>query len=205
VKTLVLTALFAGLAAMAQESATAEHGAAHAEEAVKHGEGHAQAAMPNEIWWKWANFALLAIGLGYLIGKNAGPFFQARSEEIRKGIAESTAARAEAEARAAEIERRVANLSAEVDSLRIKSREEIGREGERVRAETEAQIRKVQAQAQAEIASAAKHATQELKAYSAELALGLAERQIRDRLNQPEQDQLTESFVTGLRSKAELN
>ena len=29
--------------------------------------------------WKWANFVLLAAGIGYLVGKNAGPFFSARS------------------------------------------------------------------------------------------------------------------------------
>ena len=62
--------------------------------------------MPNEIWWKWANFAVLAAGLGYLVAKNAGPFFRSRSEEIQKGIKDAAQVRAEAEARASAIEKR---------------------------------------------------------------------------------------------------
>jgi F-type H+-transporting ATPase subunit b len=173
----------------------------HAEDAARQGEGHEAEAMPNEIWWKWANFAILALVLGWLIRKNAGPFFAARSEQIQSGIAEAAKVRAEAEQRAAEIERRVGNLGAEVESLRQRSREEIAREGERVRAETETSIRKIQAQSEAEIASATKHAAQELKAYSAKLALDLAERQIRDRMTDDTQEQITDAFVTELRGK----
>ena len=176
----------------------------HAQQEAKHGEAHAEgeAPMPNEIWWKWANFAILAGVLGWLIKKNAGPFFQARSQAIQTGIAEATRTREEAEARAAEIERRVSNLSAEVQSLRERSADEIARESERVRAETETQIRKIQTQAENEIASAAKHASADLKAYAAQLALELAERQVQDRLTPQTQDQLVDSFTAELKQKA---
>jgi F-type H+-transporting ATPase subunit b len=177
----------------------------HAKAAVEHGESHEEARMPNEIWWKWANFAILAAGLGFLIAKNAGPFFRTRTEEIRKGISEAAAVRAEAEARAAAIENQIANLSAEVESLRQKSREEIAREGERVSEETAEQIAKVQRQAEADIAAAAKHATHELKAYSAELAINLAAQQIQAGMTQESQDQLAEAFVDDMRRKAALN
>ena len=180
-------------------------GEQHAEAAAKQGEGHEEAELPNEVWWKWANFAILAIALGYLISKYAGPFFQTRSESIQRGIEEATRTRQEAEARAAEIERRVANLSAEIEHIRTQSREEMAREGERLRAEAEAQVRKIQAQAEAEIASAAKHATHDLKAYSARLAVELAEKQLQGRLTQPAQDQLADNFVSELRAKAVRN
>src|SRR5205823_4145924 len=39
--------------------------------------------------WAWANFAILAGALGYLIVKKGGPWFQSRSLAIRKGIAEA--------------------------------------------------------------------------------------------------------------------
>ena len=48
---------------------------------------------PN-VLWGWANFVLLAGGLGYLIKKHAGPYFAQRSLEIGKGIADAEAARA---------------------------------------------------------------------------------------------------------------
>ncbi len=186
-------------------AAEGHSGTAHAEAATQHGEGHAEAPMPNEMLWKWANFALLAVGLGYLISKNAPAFFRSRTEEIQKGIAEATRTRQEAEARAAEIERRVSSLQAEVASMRAQSREEISREGERIRLETEATLRKIQAQSQSEIASAAKHAAHDLKAYSAKLAMEMAEGQIRGQMTQPAQDGLTRAFVDELRRKAVKN
>jgi F-type H+-transporting ATPase subunit b len=174
----------------------------HAEAAAKHGEAHEQHPMPNEIWWKWANFAILAGVLGWLISKYAGAFFQSRTDEIQRGIAEATKARTEAEARAAEIERRVNNLSAEVDALRRSSTAEIAREGERVRAQTEASLKKIQAQAEAEIASAAKHASHDLKAHTAKLALQLAEQQVRAGATGDLQERLAADFVEELRTKA---
>jgi F-type H+-transporting ATPase subunit b len=174
----------------------------HAEAAAKHGEGHEQHPMPNEIWWKWANFFILAGLLGWLISKHAGAFFNSRSDQIQRGIAEATKTRQDAEARAAEIERRVNSLSAEVDALRQRSKQEIAREGERVRAETEATLKKIQAQAEADIASAVKHATQDLKAYSARLALELAERQVRAQVDASVQERLAGDFVEELRRKA---
>jgi F-type H+-transporting ATPase subunit b len=202
-----LKRLLAGIAvaaclAWAQE---APHAPDHAKAAVEHGEGHEEAPMPNEIWWKWANFAVLAGGLAFLIAKNAGPFFQARTTEIQKGIRDAAAVRAEAEARAAQIEKQIANLDAEVSALKAKSGEEIAREGERVSAETARLIEKVQRQSEAEIAAAAKNASQDLKAYSAELALRMAEQQIQQRMTQQNQDQLAEAFVDDIRRKAELN
>lgn len=183
----------------------AGHGSAHAKAAIEQGEAHEEAPMQNEIWWKWANFAILAAGLGFLIGKNAGPFFRGRSEEIQKGIADASAMRAEAEARAAAIEQRIGNLNAEIETLRANSREEIAREAERMRAETAQQIAKIQRQAEADIVSAAKHATQELKAYSADLAVNMAAQQIRQRMDARTQEQLTGAFVDDMRRKAASN
>ena len=213
-RALGLAFLVCSLAATGQEhsSPTAPHspnttnsGTQHAANAIAHGEGHETSAMPNEIWWKWANFALLAGVLGWLGSKHLGPFFRARTEQIQGGIREAAAMRAESDARAAEIERRVSNLSAEVATMRERAREEIAAEGARVRAETEQQIAKVQAQAEQEIASAAKAATAGLRAHAADLAIGLAERQIRERMTGEVQDSLNAGFVDDLRRNAGRN
>jgi F-type H+-transporting ATPase subunit b len=196
-------------AGSAQEAGKGGHAAPqaaeHAKPAAEHGASHEEAPMPNEIWWKWANFAVLAACLGFLIAKNAGSFFGTRTEEIQKGIREAAAVRADAEARATAIEKRIANLNAEVEAMRQNSQAEIAREGERVRAETAAQIEKIQKQAEAEIASAAKSASQELKAYSAELAIRLAEQQIQQQMTSQNQEQLADAFVDDIRRKAALN
>jgi F-type H+-transporting ATPase subunit b len=197
---LLLSAIFlVGTLTFAQES---EKAAAPAgQETGKHEESEAN-EMPNEIWWKWANFAILAAGLGYLVAKNAGPFFASRSAEIQKGIKEAAVVKAEAEARAAAIEARIANLAGEIETIRKKSREEISAEGARISAETAQSIAKVQAQAEQDIASAAKTASLDLKAQAAELAIGIAEQQIRARLTQQTQDGLVDAFVHDLKQES---
>ena len=56
-----------------------------AEESGEHGGGMKEPS----IWWKWANFAILAGGLGYLIAKNAPAYFESRNKEIRGGLQEA--------------------------------------------------------------------------------------------------------------------
>jgi len=182
-----------------QPSASSEQH--HAQQEAKHGEAHAEgeSPMPNEIWWKWANFALLAGGLGFFISKHAGPFFRARTEGIQKGIQDAATVRAEAEARAAQIESKISNLSGEIENLKATSKAEIASEGARMQAETQAQIAKIQAQAEIQIASAAKSASLDLKVYSAQLAVELAEKQIREKLDTTAQENLASAFVNDLR------
>jgi F-type H+-transporting ATPase subunit b len=174
----------------------------HADSAVKHGEAHEEAQMPNEIWWKWANFAILFGGLGFLIGKNAGPFFKARTASIQQGITEASQMKADAETRARMIEGRIGSLAADVEAMRLRSKEEIAAESARLEAETAQQLAKIQKQAEAEIASAAKHASADLKAYSASLAMELAEQQIQARMNPETQHNLAEAFVDDLRANS---
>ena len=50
---------------------------------------------PSEVW-KWANFLLLAGGLGYLVSKHAPAFFAARSRKIVQDMTDAQKLRAEA-------------------------------------------------------------------------------------------------------------
>lgn len=187
---LLILTLSAGVA-LAQESA-AEHrnpdDRAHAEEKSN----------PNEIYWKWANFAILVGVVGYLAQKNLGGYFAGRSAEIQKGIAEATAIRADAEERAASMERRMNNLEEELDRLQHEARAEMKKEADRLEQETVQLQAKIHKQAEQEIASMMNLAKQELKAYSADLALNLAEEEIRRRLNPQVQGQLVRRFGTEL-------
>lgn len=204
-----LFALFA-IAVFAQEShepakshdpaKSGEPAAAHEKheaggEAAGHGGGgHNEPG----IAWKWANFAILAGGLGYLISKNAGPFFAARTQQIRKDMVDSGEARRQADARAAEVDRRLAALDAEIAALRAESQREAQAETERLARHTAAEIAKIQAHAEQEIVSAGKAARTELKRYSAGLAIGLAGQRLRDRMNPETQQALVRGFVRDL-------
>jgi len=153
----------------------------------------------HELELKWANFVILAGGLGYLIGKHAGPFFGARSTGIRQDMVESERQRQEAESRAAEVDRRFANLEQEIASLRSESQARAQAENQHMAQHTAAEIARIQAHAEQEIASAAKAARTDLKRYSAQLAVELAERKLRDRMTPDTQNALVRGFVRHLK------
>jgi F-type H+-transporting ATPase subunit b len=148
--------------------------------------------------WAWANFAMLAAGLGYLVVKKGGPWFAARSLAIRKGIAEAEEIRAEAEARAADVDRRLAGLEAEIEALRGHARQEQAAEAERIRQQTAADLTRIQEHAAREIDAAGKTARIELKRYAAQLAVDLAEQKIRRQMTPGIQSALVENFVRDL-------
>jgi F-type H+-transporting ATPase subunit b len=176
-----------------KKEAAAEHGGEHGKE------GEQGFAEKYEIELKWANFLLLAAGLGYLIGKNAGPFFAARSAGIRKDMEESLMQRQEAEATVADVTRRLANLEQDIATLRAQSENEGKAETARMAQQTAAEIAKIRAHAEQEIAIAGKAARMSLKKYSAELAMGLAEQKVRARMTPATEDALVQGFVRNLK------
>jgi F-type H+-transporting ATPase subunit b len=153
------------------------------------------------IVWKWANFIILAGGLGYLMAKTLPPFFQSRSADIQKGIAEAQQLKREAEKRFAEMEARLGALGAEIENFRKQSQAEMEQEGQRIREETAQQIKKLQIQGEQEIESAGKTARRDLSAYAADLALQLAEQRIRTRLSPDLVAGLADGFIDDLKQQ----
>ena len=155
----------------------------------------AEHATDNWTLWKWANFAILMAVLGFLGAKHGGPFFRARGEEIRKGIADASVEKQAADERYAEVSRRLSNLESEIASMRADAREEMNAESERIRLETEQQLAKVHQHAEQEIVSVAKAERQELRNHAASLAIELAEQRIRERISPQLQDALVAKFA----------
>ncbi len=115
------------------------------------------------IWWKWANFLILAGGLGYLIRKNVPPLFEKQSSEIKSSLREAAKAKEQADAYAAGIEARLKNLQAEIESLRVGARSDMKAESERIRRETEHHLQRIREQAGQEIELLTRSATDELR------------------------------------------
>ena len=197
-KRFAVVALAAGLAlacgtARAQEPEAAGHAAEQGQE------GEESFAEKYEIELKWANFLILAGLLGYLIGKNAGPFFAARSAGIRKDMDESLRQRQAAEATVADVVRRLANLEQDIAALRAQGETEAQAERARIAQQTAAEIAKIQAHAEQEISSAGKAARMSLRKHAAELAMGLAEQKVRSRMTPASEDALIQGFVRNLK------
>lgn len=152
--------------------------------------------------WKWANFAILAVGLGYLLGKNLPPLFRKQSDEIHAALAEAAKIKHEAGVYAANIEARLANIQREIASLRESAHAEMAAEGERIRRETEHYLERIREQSTQEIALMTRGAKDELRKYAAELAIGLAGERIRSRMNPATQENLVNGFLSDLGRRA---
>jgi F-type H+-transporting ATPase subunit b len=159
-------------------------------------EGGGQIEAPQT--WVVANFVILVAGLAWMIAKSGGPFFAARLKKIREDIVQGEKARREAERQAAEVDERLANLDKEIAALRLESQKELENELERMRRKTAADRERIRVHAEREIGAAGKTARAELKRYAAELAIGLAERKLRVRMNAATQDALIGGFAENL-------
>jgi F-type H+-transporting ATPase subunit b len=96
------------------------------------------------------------------------------------------------------VDRRLAALDTEIAALRAEAQGEIQVEAERLSRHTAAEIAKIRANAEQEITFAGKAARTDLKRYSAELAIGLAEERLRARMNPETQQALVRGFVRDL-------
>ncbi|MFM2125247.1 MAG: hypothetical protein RL328_1698 [Acidobacteriota bacterium] len=192
---LLLTLLAAGTTLYAQEEHAGHEGAAE----EKKGEIEVSDTL------KWANFAMLAVGLGIVLMKTLPKAFADRTAGIQKDIKEAQALKADAERRAAEVEKKVAALSNDIENFRSQAAKEMAAEGDRIRQETAAQIARVEQQASLEIETAAKVARRELRQYSSELALKLAEERVKAKLDGATASGLVDGFVADLGQQGSKN
>ncbi len=124
------------------------------------------------------NFVVIAAvivwaGIKYLPG-----MFRDRSTGIQKAMQEAQMASEEARRRLAEIESRLMKLDVEIGMMRDAAEKEGAAEEARIQAAAEEDARKIVISAEQEIAAAAKAARRQLTAYAADLAVGLARKQI---------------------------
>ena len=125
------------------------------------------------------NFAVVA-GLIVWLGYKCLPqIFRARTAAIQKAMQEAQKAGEEARRRLAEIEIRLMKLDGEIGMMRDSAERESASEEARIQAAAQQDARKIVEAAELEISMAAKAARRELTAYAADLAVGLAQKQIR--------------------------
>ena len=125
------------------------------------------------------NFAVMGGVLFWASRKYLPGLFRERTSAIQKAMQEAQKASDEARRRLAEIESRLMLLDGEIGMMRDAAEREAANEEARIHAAAEEEGRKIVASTGQEIAAAAKAARRELTAYAADLAVGLAQKQIR--------------------------
>jgi len=125
------------------------------------------------------NFAVIAGVIVWAGRKYLPGLFRDRTAAIQKALQEAQKASEEARRRLAEIESRLLKLDVEIGAMRDAAEREGAAEEARIKAAAEEDARKIVASAEQEIASAAKAARRQLTAHAADLAVSLAQKQIR--------------------------
>lgn len=130
----------------------------------------------------WACFVLNFVVIAAVIiwaGRKFLPgIFRDRTVAIQKAMQEAQKASEEARRKLAEIESRLQKLDVEIGMMRDAAEKEGAAEEKRIQAAAEEDARKIVATAEQEIAAAAKAARRQLTAHAADLAVGLAQKQI---------------------------
>lgn len=125
------------------------------------------------------NFAVIAIIVVWAAKKFLPAVFRDRTSAIQKAMLEAQKASEEARGKLAEIESRLAKLDVEIGRIRAAAEKEGAAEESRIQAAAQEDARKIVVAAEQEIAAAAKAARRQLTAHAADLAVGLAQKQIR--------------------------
>jgi F-type H+-transporting ATPase subunit b len=124
------------------------------------------------------NFAVIAGIIIWASRKYLPAAFSARTAAIQKAMQEAQKASEGARRKLVEIESRLMKLDVEIGMMRDAAEKEAAAEEARIHAAAQEDARKLLESAQQEIAAAAKAARRELTAYAADLAVGLAQKQI---------------------------
>ncbi len=180
--------------AATSEAVSSEHAAeAEHSDAGQEAESHFW-----EELFHWTNFILIVVAVGYMGKKFIAPFLAERAQAIRKDMEDSARARQEAAVRLAGVEKKLKQLDEEIASLRNSALQEAAADQARIVEQAKTDAGKIAANAQQEIAAATKIAIQELKAHTAELAVGLAEKKIRDSISPHAEKNIFRSFLESM-------
>jgi F-type H+-transporting ATPase subunit b len=139
------------------------------------------------------NFLIIAVLIGLALKKNLPSMFRSRTEMIRKSMDEARVASEDANKRLGQIESRLSKLDTEIAEIRRAAEANAASEEVRIRAAAEEDRKKIIETTEQEIAAATRAARRELKAYTADLAVSLAERQIN--VDQKTDEALVSNFV----------
>jgi F-type H+-transporting ATPase subunit b len=173
-----------------EAAAGQEHAAAGAEHGqAEHGESWLS------VFWRVANFAILAGGLWYLLRKPVERYLEARADQIQKGLVDAAMMRSHASSQIQDIEARMKALPAEIDRLQARGAEEVAAEQVRIREAAELERQRLMEQARRDIDLQLQSARRDLTTHAANLAVDLAEKKIAREITPADQLRLVDQYV----------
>ena len=147
---------------------------------------------------RWFNIFVLFGIIAYFTREPIGRFLRDRREGIQREIETARQAREEAERQLAEAQERVRHLDEELEGIRRKAQAEAESERERLLAQAEQEATRILTSATREIEGLSRAARQDLRKYVADLALELAEEQIKQHLDAQGRRRIIDRFIENL-------
>lgn len=149
------------------------------------------------------NFAIIAVGVIFLLKSNLPAMFRSRTQGIQKEMEEARRAGQEAQRRLKEIEERLSRMNIEIGEMQVKAEADSKKEEERILASIEEEKKRILQSAELEVEQATSAARRDLQKYAVSLAVELAEKGIR--VDADEDKALVEDFASQLASEARRN
>ena len=172
-----------------------------------------------ENWWSWdygpgkshhhppfgfalINFAVFLFILNKLAGKSWKEFLANRHLEVRKALDRARELEQKAQEQLAEYEKKGQAMQAEIDTLLTSMKAQAQVERQRIIAHAESEAAKLLKDAEAQVQQTIEGAKRDLERKTALLAVELAEKLVTSRINELDQRNLVERFVTQVESAA---
>ena len=125
-----------------------------------------------------ANFAVLALGVLWLVVKMLPKVLRDRNTAIQRNLVDARTATEEASARLNSVEERLSKLDGQIAAMRAQAEKDSAADEQRIKASVEDEKQKILATAEQEIAAATSLAQRQIQKYAAELAIEQAARKL---------------------------
>lgn len=145
--------------------------------------------------WNIPNFLIFITLLAYFIREPLNKNLKTRREDLEKAIADAKAARAEAEALLAEYEDKFSHLDREVEKLKAEFRSQAEADKARIVAEAERLAERIRNEAEFTTKQELLMAQYKLREEAAKLAVEIAEKVIREVINDEDQERLLAEYL----------
>ena len=151
---------------------------------------------PKATAWAVPNFLILITILWYFAAGPLNEMFRSRRQDLKTAIDAAEQARLEAEARYAEYQKRLARLDDELAAIRAEFKAEAEAEKKKMLAEAEKQSQRIKTEAEFTAKQELLMAQYRLREDAARLAVEVAEKVIREVIDDSDRDRLLNEYLT---------
>ena len=148
--------------------------------------------------WKFINLAIFVAALVYVVKKPLSEAFRARRDAIRAELIRAEEEKQAALKRLTSAEAKLAALDAEKAAILKKAREEAEAEKRRLAEQAEWDVRKLREQTSGEVSRLLKLTFAQLRRFSAEESVRLAEEKLRAQIDTQKDTQLVKSGIASI-------